>query len=128
MLRISVAEDGESLALVLEGRLVGPWVAELRSVWQERAVARGSRKLVVDLCGVTAMDTNAQALLEELLRDGAELRCGDVMNQYLVEQLDSSGGRALEACRPCQRFSHQSVSAASAAGSETSSTPSSDAA
>ena len=103
MLRISVQQESDSLLFVLEGRLVGPWVEELRSVWQQRT-DKQQPQLTVDLCGLTAMDSAGRDLLEELLHHGATLRCSDVMNQYLVEQMNRSGGRSQEECRPCQPF------------------------
>ena len=106
-MRISVENDQEALLFLLEGRLVGPWVDELRAVWQERIPGRGGLPLVVDLCGLTAMDTQGQRLLEELLQRGATLRCSDVMNQFLVEQMSSSSGRLQEACRPCRKVADQ---------------------
>jgi hypothetical protein len=67
-----------------------------------------SLSLTIDLCGLTAMDANGQALLDELLQRGATLRCSDVMNQYLIEQLARPAGDVREACRPCRRFPGQS--------------------
>lgn len=102
MLRISIKQDGCDLSLVLEGRLVGPWVDELQKVCHERGAPSRETPLIVDLCGVTAMDTHGQALLDRLLQQGAVLRCSDVMNQYLVEQMARPAGSVREACRPCQ--------------------------
>ena len=108
VLRISVEQDCNALSFVLEGRLVGPWVYELRTVWQDRAGGQEGLPLTVDLCGLTAMDTAGQRLLDELLQRGATLRCSDVMNQYLVEQMGDASGRLQEACRPCRRFHGES--------------------
>lgn len=108
MLRISIENDQDVLVFVLEGRLVEPWVDELRTLWRERADANRDLRLTVDLCGLTAMDTGGQRLLDELLQRGATLRCSDVMNQFLVEQMSSSSGPLQETCRPCRRFSHHS--------------------
>ena len=82
MLRISIEQHASSLSLVIEGRLVGPWVEELRRVIGEDATYAAI--LSVDLCGVTAMDAAGHALLEELHQGGATLSCSDVLNQYLV--------------------------------------------
>jgi hypothetical protein len=108
LLRISVERSREALSFVLEGRLVGPWVDELRAVWQRRGNDDKSLRSLVDLCGVTAMDTDGQRLLDELLQQGATLRCGDVMNQYLVEQMGGAAERLQEAYRPCRRFPAES--------------------
>ena len=108
LLRISVEQGHDALSFVLEGRLVGPWVEELRALWRERLTSGNYIQLIVDLCGLTAMDTNGQRLLDELLQCGATLRCSDVMNQFLVEQMSTSSGRLREACRPCRRFHNSS--------------------
>lgn len=105
MLRISVERQADTLSLVLEGRLVGPWVDELRRVSRELSVNGAS--VTVDLCGLTAMDAKGQDLLDELRQAGATLRCSDVMNQYLVEQMARPAGDGRESCRPCRRFPSQ---------------------
>ncbi len=103
MLRISIVENPGALWLVLEGRLVGPWVDELQRVCDDRSHAGASLAITVDLSGLTAMDTQGQKLLDRLLQGGATLRGADVMNQYLVEQMAQPAGGVEEACRPCRR-------------------------
>ena len=56
--------------LLLEGRLVGPWVAELRGA---AAAAGGPPALDLDLAGVTFADDDGVAALRALRRDGARL-------------------------------------------------------
>ncbi len=104
MLKVSVEEGDGTLSLVVEGRLVGPWVDELRRVYQQRLFPAEHVELTVDLCGLTAMDSRGQALLYELLHRGATLHSSDVMNQYLVEQMAQTSERHPEACRPCRGF------------------------
>lgn len=102
VLRISVEENGRDLSLILEGRLVGPWVDELQRVCGDLGPPANYGRLTVDLCGVTAMDASGQALLDRLLQCGATFRCSDVMNQYWVEQMAQPAKRLPEACRPCR--------------------------
>jgi hypothetical protein len=106
VLRISIERDSSTLSLVLEGRLVGPWVDELRTI-SAIHITRNV-PLTVDLEGLTAMDARGQALLDELRQGGATLRCSDVMNQYLVELMARPAGKGQETCRPCRRFASQS--------------------
>lgn len=113
VLRISVDENPGALSLIVEGRLVGPWVDELQRLCQERGAPGSGSATTIDLCGVTAMDARGQALLDDLFRRGATLRCSDVMNQYLVEQIARPAERFLELCRPC-RGSQPPASAATA--------------
>ena len=102
VLRISVKENPGALWLIVEGRLVGPWVDELQRLCEERGAPAIGLKTTVDLTGVTAMDNRAQALLDDLFRRGAAFRCSDVMNQYLVEQIAKPSKGFPEACRPCR--------------------------
>lgn len=102
VLRISVEKKDRDLSLILEGRLVGPWVEELQRVCGDLGGPATFGQVTVDLCGVTAMDASGQALLDRLLQRGATLRCSDVMNQYWVEQMARSARHLPEACRPCR--------------------------
>src|SRR5215831_4595427 len=100
MLKISVEERDNSVRLILEGRLVGPWVQELERVCQEQHAHDSSSRLSVDICGVTGMDTRGQELLRELYLQGAALTCSDVLNQYLVELMSHQKRKVEGACRP----------------------------
>lgn len=114
-MRISVKQDIRDLSLILEGRLVGPWVDELKRICDEKGAPSREVPLTVDLCGVTAMDTRGQALLDTLLQRGAAMRCSDVMNQYLVEQMAQPAGSVSEACRPCRAEASNSAEEAALA-------------
>ena len=52
----------ESVSLVLEGRLGGPWVDELDTCWSQLAT-NSSGASMVDLTGVTFVDAKGKALL-----------------------------------------------------------------
>jgi len=102
MLKISVEETGNSFRLILEGKLMGPWVDELQRLCHGRDRLRPGMPMTVDLCGLTAMDSRGHAALEDLFRRGAVLLCSDVMNRYLVEQMAQPERPIAEAYRPCQ--------------------------
>jgi len=72
MLKISLAEMANSnTTLKLEGRVIGPWVAELRQVC-EPLITEGA-KLAVDLAEVTFADERGLSLLASLRARGARL-------------------------------------------------------
>ncbi len=52
MLRISITQDPDTLSLVLEGRLVGPWVDELRRISAIHITQ--NMPLTIDLDALTA--------------------------------------------------------------------------
>jgi hypothetical protein len=64
--QLSVANGRRTLQL--EGRLVGPWVAELR-----RAAAEADAPTTLDLSGVAFADAEGVAALRQLRAAGAEL-------------------------------------------------------
>ena len=85
MLRISIQTDSDkSVRLSLEGRLVGPWVEELRQQ-SERALS-GSKKVTLDLEKLLFVDLPGAALLRELAdRHVANVNCSTFIRQQLQE-------------------------------------------
>jgi len=88
MLRISIEQTVESLEMKLEGRIAGPWTAELGRVWVETAPLLASRKLVLDLSSVTYADAGGTQLLGEIYsQTHAELLAGSLWTESLAEQI-----------------------------------------
>lgn len=72
MLRISVVVEGvRGVTFRLEGRVVGPWVAELREACQK--VLEEKRDLTLDLAEVMFASREGVALLLELKAQGVVL-------------------------------------------------------
>lgn len=92
MLRITGQRDAEpdSMSLILEGRLVGPWVEELNSYWCQMSLNQQSCT-VVDLTGVTFIDASGKALLAKLWQQGAELRAAGCLTRCVIEEITRSG-------------------------------------
>jgi len=67
VLRISLREenDAENVVLVLEGRVIGPWVEELRATCAPHLKDR--RSLILDLAGVSFADAEGIELLVGLI-------------------------------------------------------------
>lgn len=88
MLKISKLEPvNHAVVLRLEGRVVGPWVAELQKSC-EAALADG-RSLKLHLADLEFMDTQGVALLSRLRSRGVVLlECPP----FAAEQLKVSGG------------------------------------
>ena len=86
MLKISQAgKANQSVTLKLEGRVVGPWVGELRQVC-ETHLSEG-RALKLDLTDVTFADADGVAVLTDFKTRGVTLKnC----SPFLDEQLRST--------------------------------------
>ena len=85
VLRISIVGDSEqSVRLVLEGRLVGPWVNELRKQTEEPLSE--VKKVTLDLGKVWFVDPSGAALLRELAdRQVEQVNCSIFISQQLKE-------------------------------------------
>lgn len=101
MLRITVEEDAIESRLLLEGRLEEALVLELEKTLAEQTNRSAGRPVIVDLSGLTGMDEAGESSLRKLYERGVTLRCADVMNMYLVEQMAHGPLKRLQApCRP----------------------------
>jgi len=95
MLRITIAETLTEQRWTLEGRLVHPWVSELRSNWARTGSARRERKCVVDLTAVTFIDKTGERALTALFKQGAEFIATGVYTGYVVHNIESSKQKKL---------------------------------
>jgi hypothetical protein len=87
-LRITVYEHEETMGITLEGRVAGPWVAELSRVWVETVPLLKSRKLILDLRNVTYADSaGTDALKSIYAQSHAELIAGSPWTEYLAEEI-----------------------------------------
>ncbi len=83
MLRITAINTSDKILLRLEGRLVGPWVEELRkTVWQTNAW-RGT--LEIDVTDLTFADEEGEQTLLWLGRMGARFRGNNLLLQHLLD-------------------------------------------
>jgi anti-anti-sigma regulatory factor len=90
MLRITNRAVVNEERWILSGQLVGPWVEEFRSNWdQVRDRSRG-RRYVIDLSEVTLIGENGEGLLGELRDEGAEFVATGVYTKHLLENLKSN--------------------------------------
>ena len=99
-LRISIQESDRTIGVVLEGRIAGPWVAELRRAWTELIPRLGGKKFKLDLRNVTYSDAGGKLMLREIFdRTQADLLTSTPWTQYLAEEIRTSNGRREEAER-----------------------------
>jgi len=87
MFKLSIVDTPRQRKLVLEGKLVAPWTAEVEPAWRRASKDLQGRSLIVDLRNVTLIGTDGETILLGLMRDGAEFLCGDVLAKHVVKQL-----------------------------------------
>lgn len=87
-LRISVQPNSESIAIVLEGRVAGPWAEELSRTWAEVAPTVGTRTVSLDLCNTTYADAAGIAALRQIYgTTAAQIVTSSPWTQYLAEEI-----------------------------------------
>jgi len=87
MFKISIVETPGQRRLVLEGRLVSPWTAEVERAWRSAGDELQGRKLVIDLRNVTVISADGENTLYELMKDGARFSCSDVLTKHVLRRL-----------------------------------------
>jgi ABC-type transporter Mla MlaB component len=88
MLKITTADTRSTRTLVVEGKLVEPWVEELEKAWHDSRKACQQRTLVIDLKDVTAINQNGENVLFEMMSEGAKCTNGGVLTKHTLRQLE----------------------------------------
>jgi hypothetical protein len=85
-LKISLVEGPRRRRLIVEGRLIAPWVAEFKAACKEAIGSLHGRELIIDLRGVTAVSPDGESVLAQLMRKNVKFQCGVFMKE-LFKQL-----------------------------------------
>jgi|ERR1700752_4086533 uncharacterized protein YehS (DUF1456 family) len=88
MLKISLIDRRSQRRLVLEGKLVAPWLTELRSAFESARADLQGRELVVEMKHITTISQEGENVLLQLMTEGTRFRCcGDVFTKHVLKQL-----------------------------------------
>jgi anti-anti-sigma regulatory factor len=88
VLRITVDEKPGTIVIKLEGRLAGPWAAELDRLWEETAPVTARKKLSLDLRETTFADAGGIRILRTIYsQTGAAILTATPWTQYLAEEV-----------------------------------------
>jgi hypothetical protein len=86
MLKITVVEEQRRRRVIVEGKLIAPWAAELTSAYQTARTDLQDRELIIDLTSLTAIGPEGESVLLRLMSEKAKFRCGVYMKE-VVRQL-----------------------------------------
>lgn len=86
MLRITRTETPAEEKWILQGRLVGLWVGELRRSWKKNHRADANRPCVVDLNEVTFIDKDGETLLRTMSKEGAQFIATGIYIKHLLQE------------------------------------------
>jgi anti-anti-sigma regulatory factor len=87
MLRITVHDNLEPVTFQLEGKLAGPWVAEVEQCRQRTLAARRGTAVLFDLAGVTFIDAAGKDFLAAMHHQGAEFVAADCLTKAIVAEI-----------------------------------------
>lgn len=96
MLKITITDLPDEQRWSLQGQLAGEWAAELKSAWREARHEGHTRIYIVELIDVTFIDRSGEAVLAEIMNQGAEFIAGDVYTRHLLGNLRSELQRSRE--------------------------------
>jgi hypothetical protein len=83
MLKITILDTPNYRRLVIEGKLIAPWTAELKNEWRKATADLNGRELVVDVKGLTAVTEDGENVLLELMKEGVRFSSGVFTKQVL---------------------------------------------
>ena len=88
MLRITTIRTDKQIRLVLEGKLVSPWLTELVNEWNRvRASARG-HIVVVELRDVIMIGEEAEPILMAMMSEDVRFVCRGILDGYVIRRID----------------------------------------
>lgn len=68
MLKISIDEERNQIALRIEGKLIAPWTQELEKAWQILAGTLHTRTVCLDIRNAMFIDQNGLAILRRIIK------------------------------------------------------------
>jgi hypothetical protein len=95
MLKISLVDSARQRRVVVEGKLIAPWTAELRNACQEAREDLGGRELVIEMKHVTTISQEGENVILELLNEGIRFRCDGLFTKQVVKDLTRRANRNL---------------------------------
>jgi hypothetical protein len=92
--RITIEESGEVTTLTLEGRVAGPWAAELDRVWAESLPRLQKQKVSMDISNVIYADEDGIRVLRAIYAQARpEMLANTPWTRHLAEQISANPDR-----------------------------------
>ena len=85
----------------MEGKLITPWTAELRSACEKARENADGREIVVDLQNLTVISQEGENLITALMNEGIKFRSRGIFAKQVLRQLARRARAALGNQRSC---------------------------
>jgi anti-anti-sigma regulatory factor len=87
MLKITITNTATEEKWTLYGRLVAPWVDELKTRWRRARRTAERRRCIVNLDEVTFIDKCGERMLRSMSNQGAEFVASDVYIKHVLDRI-----------------------------------------
>jgi hypothetical protein len=95
MLKISLIDSARQRRLIVEGKLIAPWAAELRSACEEATVDLHGRELLIEMKHITTISQEGENVIVELINRGNRFRCRGVFTKHVLKELTRRASKDL---------------------------------
>ena len=95
MLKISLIDSARHRRVIVEGRLIAPWAAELRNACEEAKADLLGRDLVIEMKHLTTISQEGENVILELINGGFKFRCRGVFTKHVLKQLTRRANKSL---------------------------------
>ena len=93
MLKISLIDSARQRRVIVEGKLIAPWAAELRNACEEARADLLGRDLVIEMKHLTTISQEGENVIVELINAGFKFRCRGVFTRHVLKQLTRRANR-----------------------------------
>ena len=87
MLKITITNTVKEERWTLQGRLVAPWVDELKACWKRARRAAQRQRCIVNLDEVTFIDKSGERVLRSMSHQGAQFVASDVYIKHVLDRV-----------------------------------------
>ena len=103
MFKISIVDAPPQRTLVVEGKLIEPWVSELRPAWKSASRHLDGSKLVIDVGSLTVISREGEDAIFDLMKKEQSFSAAAFFNRHVLKRLARKcHGKGQDAMNPTQ--------------------------
>jgi hypothetical protein len=87
MLKISLIDSPRQRRVIVEGKLIAPWAAELRNACQQASKNLHGRELIVEMKHITRISPEGENVILELINGGVRFRSDGMFTKDVLKEL-----------------------------------------
>jgi hypothetical protein len=95
MLKISLIDSARQRRVIVEGKLIAPWAAELGNACEEAKADLLGRDLVIEMKHLTTISQEGENVILKLINGRFKFRCHGVFTKQVMKRLTRRANRDL---------------------------------